>query len=482
MNNKLIALFIVIVGLIVAIMLAVQVGQGEFQTVYISMVLIFSIPIFLLLGLRTWYLLPFAMLAELPAIPLFAGRSISLAEMVVTMFSGLMVLAVIQGRKNFKIRIADWWPMLIYGGWVILIALINGGGLAILGAEAVGGRRYLTVIIAVVGMMMLSQMSIRDKEAKKVCYLLFSASALTGVYTAISTFIGYRAVGGATSFYSWQQGLSLISLGGVFLMFARFSPSNIIKSPWKVAAYILLLAICMFSGKRMAFAGCCVIPIIACFWHREVIVAMAVIMLGSLSIMGAVIVQNYVTPIPLQFQRVIAFIPADWSREVEDSTNDIFRETLNRWAIINIKENPVIGEGVSLTADDFSLMNDLSYVYQIKFHEDDPQAFPHIAGKNWHSTWLGLSASFGIPCAVAWVFLQIFVLKRSWSLGHVEDLSVWPKSLMAMVFFFMFFGVMRSLSSGDVAILAMGGGLFIGLVCAVNNGLRDDRWYRARQQ
>ncbi len=471
MDKKFIGIIILVAGLIVAVLLAIQLGMGNFKTVYITSVLLFSIPTLLLLGLRSWYALPFAMLAELPAFPLVAGRSVSLAELSVTMFSGLMVLAFLQGRRRFRMKWKDWWPMLIYGGWVLIIAAMNGGGFAILGSAAMGGRRYLTVIIALVGMFMLSQVTIRELEAKRVCWLIFVAMALSGVYHSFSIFLGSSGVDGAYAFYSWQQGLSFISLGGVFLLFSRYSPSKIIGSPLKLVVYLFLLAIVVYSGKRMAFAGCCAIPLAACVWHRQGKYAFVTTILGGCSLIGIVLVQNYGAEVPKSMQRVLAFIPADWSYDVKQSTDNIFRETLNRWAFRAVEERPILGKGVSMTTEDYRLMLDVDYVRKISGPDDDPQAFPHIAGKNWHSTWLGLAASFGIPAALAWISVQIFVLRRSWKIGHYRGLGIWCRTLVGMLFFFMIYGIMRSLSSGDVAILAMHGGLYLGLLSAVRNGV-----------
>lgn len=481
MNSKIVTGLALIAGLIIAIIMAVQVGQGEFKTVYVTTVLLFSIPIMMMLGLRSWYILPFAMLAELPALPLIGGKSLSLAEMGIAMFAGLMALAVIQGRKRFQIKIGDWWPLLLYGGWVLMIAVINGGGFAILGSSSMGSRRYLTVLIALVAMVCLSQMTIRDKEAKRVCWLIFFSMAATGLYLAGGAYMGRIGLQNTYEFYSWQQGLSNISLGGIFLMFARYAPSEVLKKPLCMAVFFFLLVIAVYSGKRMNFAACCVIPVIASLWHRQAIFSLLATMLAILTLSGAVVIQNGMTSIPQSLQRVLAFIPAEWDYEVEQSTNNIFRDTLNNWAWKAVEERPLIGKGVAMTADDFLLMSNPDYVREVKDPDDDVQAFPHIAGNNWHSTWLGLSASFGIPCGIIWIIVQICVLRRSWKLGHTWGLSVWQSTLMGMIFFFMVYGVMRSVSSGDVAMLAMGGGLYLGLISAVKNGVRDERLEKSQK-
>ncbi len=477
MSSRIITLTTLFVGLVIAVAIAIQVGQGEFKTVYISTLLLFSVPILWLLGTRSWYILPFGMVAELPALPLIAGRSLSVAEFGVTVYAVVMVLAIIQKKRSFRFMFRDWWPMLLFAAWVMMIAVVNGGGFAILGAEAMGGRRYLTVLLALIGMVLLSNVPIRDKEAKRVCWVIFLSMLISGVYSAGMMLLGRGDYHGVYAFYDWQQGLSWVAVAGTFFMFARNSPSEVLKKPLLLLGYMVLLAIAIYAGKRMNFAACCVIPVVATFWHRQARFALLALMLGILAIASALVAQNSGMGLPKSMQRVLAFLPGKWDADVENSTNDIFRDTLRNWAGKSIKKNPIIGEGVALTADDYRLMYDPVYVSQIKDPDDDVQAFPHIAGKNWHSTWLGLSASFGIPCAVAWVFVQLFVLRRSWKLGHWQSMGEWPRVLSGFVFFMMVMGVMRSLSSGDVAILAMHGGLYLGLLAGLKNGLYSQGEY-----
>jgi len=484
MNSKIITIAALFVGLLIAMSLAVQVGQGEFKTVYIVTLLIVSIPVVLILGLRSWYALPFAMLASLPAIPLFAGRSLQLSEFVIALILAMVFAGTLNGKIKLQMNIRMWLPLVIFVIWMIVVAIANGGGLAILGASQIGGRRYITVIAALIGMVVISQINIQEKEARRVVWIIFIALALTGAYNCVTAYIGISnmAAGVYTNdFYSWHQGLSLVAMGGVLALFARVSPKRVILKPQYALIYILLLSLAAFSGKRMGFAPCCIIPIVACFWHRQGALAVVAAMGGSLLLIGVVIIQNTTGAVPKGLQRTLQFLPADWHWEVERSAVYSFRETLNRLALERIRENPILGEGIVMNFKDHMIMEDHSYVAQIMDPDDDPQAYPHAAAKNWHSTWIGLAAILGIPGSLIWIVVQISTLFRSWRVGHKLPPGSWASSLAAMVFLGMFLAVLRSWSSGDMAQIALEGGLFIGLLCALQNG-ESQRLLEAQQQ
>jgi hypothetical protein len=473
MNSKIVTIVALFVGLLIAMSLAVQVGQGEFKTVYIITLLIVCIPVVLMLGLRSWYSLPFAMLAGLPAIPLFAGRNLQLSEFVIALMTAMVFAETLNGKIKLQMKYYMWFPILSFVAWMIVVAIANGGGLAILGASQIGGRRYITVIAAMIGMIVISQINIQEKEARRVIWIMFIAMSLTGIYSSITAYIGISnmAAGVYTNdFYSWHQGLSLIAMGGVLALFARVSPKNVILNPLYALTYILLLSLAAFSGKRMGFAACCIVPIVACFWHKQKALAVVAVMGGMLFLVATVFIQNSTGLVPKGLQRTLQFLPADWHWEVERSAVYSFRETLNKLAIEKIRESPVLGDGVVMNFKDHMVMEDQSYVAQIMDPDDDPQAYPHAAAKNWHSTWIGLAAIMGIPGSFIWIIVQFTTLRRSWKLGRSLPYGSWTSSLAAMVFLGMFLAVMRSWSSGDIAQLALEGSLFVGLLCAIQNG------------
>lgn len=478
-NFRLIA--VLFTALLVAIMVAVQIGQGNFKTAYTSTLVVVSVPMLLILGVKTWYFLPFSMMALLPAIPFLAGRSINLAEVSILAFTGMFLITLTMGRVRFRLPVRDWWPMLLFSAWIMFIAILDGGGLAVFGASTFGGRRYLTVVLAVIGMIGISQFGTKEKQAKRFSLSITAALILSGVYVAYVAYMG-SATMATYEFYNWQQGLSLISLGGVMLLFAHYKPANIFLSPKRLLYYLILLALVAYSGKRMLFGVCCIIPVFAGIWHSQKGLSLVTIAIGALAIMGVAIAQNSgARNIPQSLQRVLSFVPADWDADVEMSSNNKFRDTLNRWAWRNVKENPIIGKGISMTMEDYMVMESDEYIAKIKYEDDDPQAFTHIAGKNWHSTWLGLAASFGYPAAFLWMIVQIMTIVRAWRLSRHPQAGRWVRTLLGIIFFYMVYGIVRSLSTGDIALLIVDGALLFGLLSSINYGFKQNEKNRSIQ-
>lgn len=472
MNGKIITGLILIIGFFISIALAVQVGQGEFKTVYIVSLLIVGIMVMSIAGLRMWYILPFVMVATLPAVPVFAGRSVNMAELGVAGFCAVFMSSMLKGQCRLNFNFRQLWPMLLFACWVLLIAILDGSGLAILGSSSVGGRAYITTFAGFLGMILLSQMSIGEKEAKRVVWIIFAAYTISGIYRAVSSYFGMDFSLVEREFYSWQQGLSMPAMVGVILLFASKSPRQVILRPGNLLLYLFLLALAAYSGKRMIFAACCVVPMVACFWHRQRIWALFISMVGVLVMIGAVVTQNEITSLPKSLQRVLHFLPADWDWDVDRSAVYSFRETLNSLAIERVEDNPLIGKGLGMTIKDHMIMEDVNYVLQIMNPDDDPQAYPHAAANNWHSTWLGLAAILGIPGALIWILVQIKVVRASWRLGHSEDLYSWRSILCCVIFMGMFVGIMSGITSGDLVRLVMREGMYIGLLCALHKGTR----------
>jgi len=474
MNGKIITGLILIIGIFISIAIAIQVGQGEFKTVYIVTLAIFGGLTMVIIGIRLWYILPFVMVASLPAVPIVAGRSVNMGELGIAAFSLVYMISVLKGQSRFSLNIRYLWPMLLFAAWVLLIAILDGSGLAIFGSSSMGGRGYLTVFIGVFGMILLSQITINEKEAKRVVWVIFAAYAISGVFQAIRSYFGMDASEIVSEFYSWQQGLSLPALISVIVLFTVRSPKQVILNPLNLLLYLLILSIAAYSGKRMVFAACCIIPIVACFWHRQTIWVLFIGMVGVLIMVGAIVTQNEITALPKSLQRVLQFLPADWDMDVNRSAGYSFRETLNRLAIKEVEEHPLIGSGLGMTVKDYAIMEDVNYVVQIMDPDDDPLAYPHAVASNWHSTWLGLAAILGIPGAIIWLAVQFKVIRSGWRLGHYWGLGSWRSRLAGVIFIGMFVGLMSGFTSGSLVRLVMREGMYLGLLCALMNSFRVD--------
>ncbi len=471
MSKGIIPIIVITVGLIVAVWFGFLTGLGDYKSVNFGIVMLLGIPAVMAMGVRSWYILPFGMLtASLPALPFLAGRAIRLSELSI-LFAAFSMLAVVAfGKLRVQVFHRYWVPLVFFFAWVIVVALANGVGLAVLGSSAMGGRRYLSVFLALIGMALLTQITMKEEYARKVLILILAAAAVESAYLVITTYIGMS--GPATyEFYSWHQGFGIFALAGTAILFSRYSPREFISRPVLLLVYGFLLLVVIISAKRFAFAGCLAIPFISAFWNRQYGLTLLGGALAAIFLGGAIFFQNTTGALPRGMQRVLHFLPADWDHEVDNATSDIFRETLNRLAFEKIRQKPFIGEGVTLTVEDIYIMENPGYIRSIMKEGDDPLAYPHAAGKNWHSTWVGTAAILGIPGAVLWIFVQLGVVAVAWKLRKRVDLRSWMGALVTFCFISMVLAILRSVTSGDLTPMTMHAGLLVGLLCALDKGL-----------
>ena len=55
---------------------------------------------------------------------------------------------------------------------------------------------------------------------------------------------------------------------------------------------------------------------------------------------------------------------------------------------------------------------------RIRREGDHVQAYTMGAAGQWHNTWLGISAAFGIPAAIIWAFVWLQLLKTSYRVSR----------------------------------------------------------------
>jgi len=475
MNKGIIPIVVLVFGVIVALWFGFLTGQGDIRSVNVGIVMMIGIPIVLALGVRSWYILPFGMISSsLPALPFLGGRSFSMSELAVLFAASSMAAVVATGKMRLQLYHRFWIPLLIFFAWVVAVALANGVGLAVLGNSAMGGRRYISVFLAIVGMVLMSQITMNEAYARKTLIIILCAAALETLYQTLATYIG-RSGPAYYEFYSWHQGLAIFGLAGVTVMFSKYSPRDLLGRPMMIVIYILLLGLVVLSAKRFSFAACLAIPFISAFWNRQLGFALfgaafAVVALGLI-----IMIQNTTGGLPKGMQRVFHFLPADWDSQVDDSTNDIFRETLNRLAFEKIRKRPIIGEGVMMTVEDVYIMESPDYIRSIMQEGDDPLAFPHAAGKNWHSTWIGTAAILGIPGALLWIVVQFGIIAISWRMKKFLRLGSWNRALASFCFVSMSVAIMRSMTSGDLTPLTMHAALLLGLLCAIEKGIKEEQ-------
>jgi O-antigen ligase len=157
-------------------------------------------------------------------------------------------------------------------------------------------------------------------------------------------------------------------------------------------------------------------------------------------------------------------------REVTQSAGNDFRETLNRFALDEIRERPVLGRGFKVDLEAlYYLENNPS---QVLGADDHFAGAKYAATSNWHNTWLGISADFGIPAAVIFAFLMIGYFRKSLRVLRQLDQKSFQWALVAGILTIVIGDLIRSWQFGHASLTYWNISWKVGVLFAVENWVR----------
>ncbi len=444
------------VGLLVALFLGMAVGEGKRMHIAAVFAVMVGAPFLLSLGKNYWYLVPASLLSGLPAIP-FGGRSINLAELCIALCFGIFIT-----RVAFKLDKIVFWrathiPIYLFMAWVVFIFCLYPVGLAAFGAATIGGRFYVQLVLAFMAFLIIASREITEKDLKWVLFFILGGSIVNTVYAIASYLIfgpGDEILNpGADTegFYTWHQGLSVPALAITFLLFAWKKPSEVIgfRNPLLTLLYLICIGLALYSGKRMGLVAVLMAPMLGAVLHKQ----FYYLFLGTIAALALSLTIIFghgdIFRLPLQMQRALSILPADWDREIRNMERgaDPFRESLRRFAMENIERHPIIGRGFAIEYSEI-----IGQIMATRYvGGGDSQAAPYAIGRAWHNTWLGYAADFGIPLSVIQAFLYLTVLVvayKAWFLCPARSLQ---KILVGYIFIFTFRDILASHTSGHSA-------------------------------
>lgn len=426
-----------------------------------------------------WMIIPFALTANIGAIPL-GGRTVSFAELAIPCVA--VVYFIRQStRSDFKglfQKISIF--MLGYVAWAFIRYKQENIGLMILGGGDGGGARtYITIGIAFIGYLIMSSQYLNEQKCRKILNILIASSVIgTVVHIVRYFFVGqYQIIEDEDTFYTWQQGLGVVALFMIPYIFAKYTPKTLLKE-LKIR-HLILLAILFccaaVSGKRAVMAACIAAPIVMSLLRREVITAMFCVFAIGLGMIG-VIVSSYVVQLPLTIQRSVSWLPGDWDQEVLKNTENSFRRTLNDFAIDEISKSPVLGRGFKIGVDDIMYLNDPEVINELKMPWEHVAAFSYAYSGNYHSTWLGISATLGIPAAVLMAFIYLQSIILSWKGLKKYQYSTNYSVLSLVLFYIVIVALVRSGTSGHAGESYMYMSWVFGLLVAMRRSTKLDQY------
>ncbi len=429
-----------IAGLVGALYLGRAVGQFQIQQLITVFVLFFGGFFMLIVGKEYWVFVPLAFVLDVPGLPFLASKNISLPELATAAAFAVLLARTAFKAETFVVARTEIFPVYLYFAWAAMIYCLNPVGLQVLGAESVGGRFYVQLLLGLLAFLVVVRSEVDEKHARWIILIMIFGTIVGKVFEIYNFIKGTAVERGLdleSSSYTWHQ--SLVGPAAIIAVwiFCRFKPSQIFHpSRWYIfALYLGCLYMAMQSGKRAGFAGVVLIPFISGFLHKQYAFSFVYSVLAALAISTMVIGHGQMFDLPIRAQRVLMNLPGDWDPEIKGYTTesaDDFRQALRDIAYKKIGENPIFGKGVGIDTTQVSgLFGNATSTNEM--------AIQMLAvGSSWHSTWVGIAADFGLPACLFWAWFWVMVLIVCFKLKQLlpYQSSRWVLAMMIFVGFF----------------------------------------------
>jgi hypothetical protein len=373
-------------------------------------------------------------------------------------------------------------PLVCLVGVVLVTAKLTGGfGFHSLGSEVYGGKKYVLVLVGILGYFAITARQIPLEKAH-LCVALFFLGGLTNM---IGDF--YFVAPRALEFIFWifqptsslereiQMGMERfrgVAIGGFFAycwIMAQYGIRGIFLSPgkwWRLLLFALIVLSVFLGGFRSALLGMALIFATMFFMeglHRSKLVP-AFVLAGML---GAAVLIPLARQLPFPMQRALAFLPLDLDKmavmDAEGSTQ--WRFDMWEGLLPQVPRHLLLGKGFAITREDYEMMGP-----DTSFRSLDPTQQGLALAYDYHNGPLSVLIPFGIWGAIAFCGFLVagwWVVYRNYRYGDptLKTLNIFL--LVAYLYrvfnFFLIFGGI------NVDMPAFVG--YVGLSVAINGGV-----------
>jgi hypothetical protein len=386
----------------------------------------------------------------------------------------------ILNKRVHSIRVPEITPALIGLALVVFCtAELRGGfGFHSMGGEAMGSRRYIEILVAILGFYALTAYPIPREKAR----FYIAAFFLSGAVTAISVLYG-RLPGVFDFIFLFIPPVSLSSGGGgVFSAFRPFAGAAATVVSYLLARHgvrgimarrhgglLLLFGVCvilmLLSGSRFTLVFLILI-MAAQFWLEGLFRTKLPMFIALAAVLFGTAVIPFVKDLPLPMQRTLAVLPVEvdpMAKETAEGSSE-WRRQIWRVTIPQIPQYLLLGKGYAISQEDYNFMTDPAFM------RDDAETRAATIAGDYHNGPLSVIMPLGIWGVLAFLWVLAAGLRLLWKNYRYgdEELRVINTFLLSsfivsVVTFFFFFG---SLYSGLVGFTGV-----LGFSVALNGGV-----------
>ncbi|HWD94248.1 MAG TPA: O-antigen ligase family protein [Verrucomicrobiae bacterium] len=362
------------------------------------------------------------------------------------------------------------WSLVVLGLVVAITAKFRGGiGFRALGNEAIGGKRYLWIWVAILGYFALISQRI-PLEKRNRYTILFLLGAVTAVISQLAGFLGpafrflYVFFPNTYSSAATQAPMadpSLERLGGIanasvavtYVLVALYGIQGVLnlRKFWRPVLFFSFWVLCAFGGFRSTFIAISLtLGLVFCLEgllrsRLMPITALAMILVGSITV-------GFSDQMPLPVQRCLAFLPLKISpiAKLSAETSTEWRLEIWRSLLPQIPHYLLLGKGLTFDANDMDMYKTLG----------NQEATGVVGGGftlagDYHNGPLSLIIPFGLWGCLAFIWFLVASFKVLWANykrgdPEIQRINTFLLSLFiskTLIFFFIFGGFYSDLVS-----------------------------------
>lgn len=419
-----------------------------------------------------------------PIVLFFIKGSPQLALAMIVLSLAVSVTERALGQRKFISAPQIAWPLIFLIGVVAITAKLTGGlGLKAFGSDVYGGKKYVFLIIGILGFFALAARPIPKKRARTYVTLYFGLAFIgcigdlyqitPSVLHPIFWFIPPTVIDpngfdiGTTRLTStgWAATGLINALIACYGLRGIFRPDKL----WRPALLLISIVLVFLGGFRSALIMTFATIGLQFFLeglHRTKAMVFAVIF--GLACAGVII--PFAHKLPFTFQRTLAFLPRSvitlnpMARMDAQASLD-WRVDMWDALLPEIPKHLLLGKGYAISMEDYAVMGRNS-----AFREVDAAEQALALSSDYHNGPLSVILPFGIWGVIAFLWFtaaSLWVMYRNYRYGdpELQTLNTFLFTIYA-VHMFHFYIIFGDISSG----MAIFTGL-LGLSVAINRGV-----------
>lgn len=298
-------------------------------------------------------------------------------------------------------------PLLFLTAVIAFTILASGKfGSRALGSEYYGGKRYITLVGAIIGFFAIAAQAIPERYANRMAQLFF-VSGMTAVISDLIYAMGPSFYflfvlfnSGVASLQAQSQetvlrlsGISSASLALCYFLLCRYGIEGLFRltCPWRFLGFAGAIAASLFGGFRSSLIILALMMVSQFYFEGLFRTRFLPLFVGGIILIFAFLIPS-VDRLPLAVQRSLSFLPINVDHRARSDALGTLDWRLQMWKTVlpDVPKYLLIGKGFGYDGTDYMLTQEAVHRGLYTAYEDT------LVSGNYHNGWLTILIPFGL--------------------------------------------------------------------------------------